>query len=174
MLQLRECGPGQVVFKAGDPAAGVWIVREGRVELSVGTGRRRAVVHLLRPGGGDGDIQLLLGMPLLYTARAVADARCLFLPSASFEQLLATRLPIARRWLSSVAQRLAASQARVFGLLGQSLTAQAARLLAEEADSGRAALPQRTLAAMLGVQRPSLNKVLKDLDSVVTLSVQAA
>jgi Mn-dependent DtxR family transcriptional regulator len=25
-------------------------------------------------------------------------------------------------------------------------------------------LPQRTLAAMLGVQRPSLNKVLKDLE----------
>jgi CRP/FNR family transcriptional regulator, cAMP and macrophage regulator len=103
-------------------------------------------------------------MPLPYTGRAVADARCLFLPSASFEQLLATRMPVARRWLSSVAQRLAASQARVLGLLGRSLTAQAARLLAEEADSGRVGLPQRTLAAMLGVQRPSLNKVLKDLE----------
>jgi CRP-like cAMP-binding protein len=98
------------------------------------------VVHLLRPGDVDGDIQLLLGMPLPYTGRAIADAQYLFLPSASFEQLLATRLPIARRWLSSVAQRLAASQARVLGL------------------------PQRTLAAMRGVQRPSLNKVLKDLE----------
>jgi CRP-like cAMP-binding protein len=29
---------------------------------------------------------------------------------------------------------------------------------------GRVELPQRTLAAMLGVQRPSLNKVLKDLE----------
>lgn len=163
-LQVRECAPGQMVFKAGDPAAGVRIVREGRVELSVGAGRRRAVVHLLRPGDVDGDIQLLLGMPLPYTGRAVADARCLFLSSASFEQLLATRMRVARRWLSSVAQRLAASQARVLGLFGQSLTAQAARLLAEEADSGRVGLPQRTLAAMLGVQRPSLNKVLKDLE----------
>ena len=63
-----------------------------------------------------------------------------------------------------MAQRLAASQARVLGLLGGSLTAQAARLLAEEADDGRVTLPQRTLAAMLGVQRPSLNKVLKDLE----------
>ena len=32
------------------------------------------------------------------------------------------------------------------------------------ADDGRVTLPQRTLAAMLGVQRPSLNKVLKDLE----------
>jgi len=29
---------------------------------------------------------------------------------------------------------------------------------------GRVELPQRTLAAMLGVQRPSLNKVLKNLE----------
>ena len=60
------------------------------------------------------------------------------------------------------AQRLAASQARVLALLGGSLATQAAKLLAEEAVQGRVELPQRTLAAMLGVQRPSLNKVLKD------------
>ena len=33
-----------------------------------------------------------------------------------------------------------------------------------EAVDGRVELPQRTLAAMLGVARPSLNKVLKDLE----------
>jgi CRP-like cAMP-binding protein len=71
---------------------------------------------------------------------------------------------VARRWLSSVAQRLAASQARILALLGGSLTAQAATLLAEEAADGRVEVPQRTLAAMLGVARPSLNKVLKDLE----------
>jgi CRP/FNR family transcriptional regulator, cAMP and macrophage regulator len=164
MLQVREFSPGDVAFRAGDQSGGVWIVRGGRIELSVGAGRHRAVVHLPRPGDVDGDIQLLLGMPPPYTARALADARCLFLASADFEQLLATRPPVARRWLSSVAQRLAASQARVLGLLGGSLTAQTARLLAGEAEDGRVALPQRTLAAMLGAQRPSLNKVLKDLE----------
>jgi CRP/FNR family transcriptional regulator, cAMP and macrophage regulator len=163
-LSVREFGPGGVAFRAGDSAAGVWIVRDGRIELSVGSGRRRAVVHLLRPGDVDGDIQLLLGMPMPYTGRALTDVTCLFLGRDDFEHLLATRPPIARRWLSSVAQRLAASQARVLGLLGGPLTAQAARLLAGEATDGRVTLPQRTLAAMLGVQRPSLNKVLKELE----------
>ena len=149
----------------------MWIVREGRVELSVGSGSRRAVIAMLRPGDVDGDIPLLLAMPMPYTGRALTDARCLYLGSDDFEKLLATRLPIARRWLSSVAQRLAASQARVLGLLGGSLTAQAARLLAEEAEDGRVPLPQRTLAAMLGVQRPSLNKVLKDLEREGLISI---
>jgi CRP-like cAMP-binding protein len=93
----------------------VWIVREGRVELSVGSGSHRAVVAMLRPGDVDGDIPLLLAMPMPYTGRALTDARCLYLGGGDFEQLLTTRPPVARRWLSSVAQRLAASQARVLG-----------------------------------------------------------
>ncbi|SRR5579875_363126 len=163
-LEVRTCRPGAALFHGGEQPPGVWIIRDGRVELSVGSGRRRAVVQLMRPGDVDGDIQLLLEMPLPYTARALSEATCLFLSRQHFEQLLATRPGIARRWLSSVAQRLAASQARILSLLGGSLTAQAARLLAEEAVDGRVELPQRTLAAMLGVARPSLNKVLKDLE----------
>ena len=163
MLAVRRSAPGSVLFSGGQ-ATGVWIVRDGRIELSVGSGRRRAVVQLLRPGDVDGDIQLLLEMPLPYTGRALSEVTCLFLARDGFEQLLASHPAIARRWLSSVAQRLAASQARILALLGGSLTAQAAGLLAEESVDGRVELPQRTLAAMLGVARPSLNKVLKDLE----------
>ena len=50
------------------------------------------------------------------------------------------------------------------GLLGRSLVEQTSRLLLDEQHDGRVPLPQRTLAAMLGVQRPSLNKILKDLE----------
>jgi CRP/FNR family transcriptional regulator, cAMP and macrophage regulator len=163
-LAVRTFPPGSILFASGDQAPGVWIVREGLIELSVGAGRRRAVVQLLRPADVDGDIQLLLEMPLPYTGRALSGVTCLFLARDDFEQLLATHPAIARRWLSSVAQRLAASQARILALLGGSLTAQAARLLAEESADGRVELPQRTLAAMLGVARPSLNKVLKELE----------
>jgi CRP-like cAMP-binding protein len=163
-LEVRAFRPGSVLFNGGEATPGVWIARDGRIELSVGSGRRRAVVQLLRPGDVDGDIQLLLEMPLPYTGRAVSEVTSLFLAQEDFENLLATHPAIARRWLSSVAQRLAASQARILALLGGSLASQTASLLEEEAVEGRVELPQRTLAAMLGVQRPSLNKVLKDLE----------
>jgi CRP/FNR family transcriptional regulator, cAMP and macrophage regulator len=108
-LSVREFGVGGVVFKAGGPTVGVWIVRDGSVELFVGSGRRRAVVHLLRPGDVDGDIQMLLGRDLSYTGRVLSGVTCLFPGRDDFEKLLATGLPLARRWLPSVAQRLAAS-----------------------------------------------------------------
>ncbi|GGM62876.1 transcriptional regulator [Longimycelium tulufanense] len=163
-LKQHRVERGTLLFQGGQPAAGVWIVREGRVELSVGSGRRRAVVGVLRPGDVDGDISLLLDMPLPYSARVLDDATLLSLTASDFEHLLATSLPIARRWLSSVASRLAASQGRLLGLLGRSLTAQVAQLLLDEAVDGQVPLPQRTLAAMLGAQRPSLNKILKELE----------
>src|SRR5262245_51181222 len=121
-LRTREAEPGEVVFASDHPATGVWIIRHGRVELSVGSGRQRAVVALLHPGDVDDDIQLLVRMNPPYTARARALSTLLFLSRADSEALLATRPAIARRWLYSVARRVAASQDRIFGLLGRTLT----------------------------------------------------
>ncbi|MGH3393028.1 MAG: Crp/Fnr family transcriptional regulator, partial [Actinomadura sp.] len=131
-------------------------------------------VHLLRPGDVDGDIQQLLDKPMPYTARALDDATCLFLPRDDYERMLATHPAIARRWLSSIAQRLAASQERILGLLGRTLTQQLAALLLDEAEDDIIPLPQRTIAAMLGVQRPSLNKILKELERTGTIEIRYA
>jgi CRP-like cAMP-binding protein len=171
-LEAVRFAAGAVVFPGGQRQRGVWIVRSGTVELAVGSGRRRAIVQLLRAGDVDGDIQLVLGMPPPYTARAMVDSECLFIPAGSFERLLVEHPAISRRWLTSVAGRLASSQARLLGLLGRSLPEQVARLLLDESVDGLVPFAQRTLAAMLGVQRPSLNKVLKDFerDGVVELS----
>jgi CRP-like cAMP-binding protein len=155
---------GTVVFAAGRRPAGVWIVRTGQIELSVGSGRRRAVVHVLRVGDVDGDIELLLGMPMPYTARTLTNTTVLHLSAADFDAVVQRSPAIARRWMSSIALRLAASQARILALLGRSLTEQVARLLLDEATGGTVELTQRTMAAMLGAQRPSLNKILKELE----------
>lgn len=174
-LTQRRLERGAVVFHGGQSAVGVWIVQQGRVELSVGSGRRRTVVQVLRPGDVDGDIQLLLEMPMPYDAHVLDEATILSLTAADFEHLLATSPPITRRWMSSIAERLAASQNRVLGLLGHTLTQQVARLLLDEgAPVGQVALPQRTLAAMLGVQRPSLNKILKELERDGLIAVRYA
>lgn len=157
-LDARDLPAGSVLLSAGRAPDGVWILRRGSVELAVGSGRRRAVIGMMRPGDVDGDISLLLDMPPPYTARAVTDSACLFLPAASFERLLAERPTITRRWLSSVAQRQAASQQRLVGLLGRSLPEQTATLLCDEAQDGAVVLSQQILAAMLGVRRSSLNR----------------
>lgn len=161
-LETRAIAPGGVLFGAGVGPVGVRLLRSGHVELSVGSGRKeRAVLTVLREGDVDGDIAMLLKMPPPYTARALDQVNCLYLSPEAFERLLASQGQLARRWLTSVASRLANSQNRLVGLLGGSLTAQTARLLVDEADAtGSISLSQATVAAMLGAQRPSVNKVL--------------
>src|SRR2546425_30813 len=79
------------------------------------------------------DEPLLLDQPVPYAARAVPNGSCRYLGRTAFDQLLADRPELARRWTASVTQRLAAGQARVVALLGQPLIRQAARLLLDEA-----------------------------------------
>lgn len=163
-LQPRNVASGTVLFAASTGPAGVWLIRSGLVELAIGAGRKRAILAVLRPGDVDGDIPMLLGMPPPYTARALEPVDCLYLAPGDFERLLAGHGQLARRWLTSVAARLAQSQNRLIGLLGANLTAQTARLLLDETDEhGRITLSQATIAAMLGARRPSVNKVLGDL-----------
>lgn len=173
-LAAKQFDSGTVLFAAGEQPAGVWIVRQGLIELAVGSGRRRVVVDVLRAGDVDGDIPLLLAMPMAYTARALGEATCLYLDRPAFEHLLATRPNIARRWLSSVAQRVSAGQARLVAMLGRPLPAQVAQLLLDEALDGSVPLAQRTLAAMLGVQRPSLNKILKEFERQGLIAIRYA
>jgi len=173
-LATRELVPGEVLFAAGQASPGVWIVRQGQIELAVGSGRRRSVVAVLRAGDVDGDIPLLLDMPLAYTARALTESTCLYLDRPAFEHLLASRPAIARRWLSSVAQRVSSGQSRLIAMLGRPLPAQVAQLLLDEADEGSVQLAQRTVAAMLGVQRPSLNKILKDFERDGLIAIRYA
>ncbi|WP_181698105.1 Crp/Fnr family transcriptional regulator [Nocardia sp. GTS18] len=100
---------GSSLFVAGAAPEGVWFVRQGLIELSVGSAQEQTVIDVLRPGDLDGDLALLLETPPPYTARARTDSRCLFLPAAAFDALLADHPDISRRWLTSVAKRLESS-----------------------------------------------------------------
>lgn len=173
-LARREFQQGSVLFAQAAPPAGVWIVQRGSVELAVRSGRRRAVVALLRPGDVEGDVTLVVGKPPPYTARAREPTVCLFLDAADFGRLLRRHPAIAQRWLTSCAIRLARSHSRILELLEGSLRQRVARLLLDEAVEGHVPLPQRTLAAMLGVHRQSFNKVLKDLEAQRAIAVAYA
>lgn len=160
-LQVHQLQQGQLVSRAGEDPTAVCIVRDGRLELSVSGSMGRVVIQALHPGSIDGDIQLILGMPMPYDTRASIASTCLLLRCSDFEHLLARHPQLSRRWLTSVAQRLAHSHSRLTSLLGEPLEVQVARLLLAESVDNVVALPQITVAALLGVRRPSVNRVLR-------------
>lgn len=152
---------GQTLFEKGKESPGVWILQSGLIELVVGRPDHQSVVQLLRPGDVEGDVFLATDQPTRYSARALTDTVLLYFTSDAWRKLLEEHPAIGLRWLSYCAQRVASSQTRLLELLTLSLAQKVARLLHDEAVDGEIRLPQRTLAAMLAVGRPTLNRILK-------------
>lgn len=157
---------GTFVFRQGDQAARVHVVRTGTVELCCNLAGRRATLQILQPGDVFGDVPAFLEQPEPFDARAIEDCTVLSLDADSLFKLLQTRPLVARRWFVSMAERMAALQQRLIDLLSGGLEAQLASLLLRQADrTGQVTMTQADLAAMLGVQRSSVQRVLKDLQT---------
>lgn len=157
---------GTFVFREGQEAAKVHVLRTGTVELSRVINGRRVTLQTLRPGDVFGDVPVFLGEPEPFDARAVEDCTALVLDAEALFSLLQTRPLVARRWFVSMAERMAGLQNRLTDLLSGGIEAQLASLLLREADAaGRVQITQANLASMLGVQRSSAQRVLKSLET---------
>lgn len=164
---------GTFVFRRGELPANVHIVRTGTVELSREVNGRRVTLQILRPGDVFGDVPAFLGDADVFDARAIEDCTILSLDAEGLFTLLQTRPLIARRWFVSLAERMAGLQNRLIDLLAGGIEAQLASILLREADeSGWVRTTQGTLAAMLGVQRSSVQRVLKQLESAQLIELQ--
>lgn len=157
---------GSFVFHQGDQAARVHVLRRGSIELSHQVAGRRVVVQLLQPGDVFGDVPLLLGEPEPFDARAVRDSTLLSLDAATFLHLLSARPALMRRWMVSLAERMSGLQQRLMVVLGGDLEARTAAALLARADAdGSVTMSQAQLAGLLGAQRTSVQRVLKQLEA---------
>ena len=162
-LSTVKFARGDVVFVADQMSSAVWVVRSGSIGLFAGAGTERVILSILRPGDLDGDVSMLLGMPQPYSGEALEDSICHRLDGDLFGKLFGQHPELARRWLIAVASRLATSQQRLVDLLGVPLARQVARVILDEAVDDELPYSQATVAALLGARRPSVNKVVSDL-----------
>ncbi len=157
---------GTFVFRQGDDAARIHVVRTGTVELSRVINGRRVALQILRPGDVFGDVSAFLGEPEPFDARAVEDCAILSLDATVLFAMLRTRPQVAHRWIVSLAERMAGLQQRLGDLLAGNLEAQLASVLLRESTGGCAVtLTQDQLAEMLGAARTSVQRVLKQLEA---------
>jgi len=157
---------GTFVFRRGDPAARIHVVRSGTIELSRTVSGRRVMLQLLHPGDVFGDVPAFLGDVEPFDARATEDSTLLSMDTEGLFALLQTRPQVARRWFISMAERMAGLQGRLVDLLAGGLESQIASILLREADDdGVVSLTHGQLGELLGVPRASAQRVLKSLES---------
>jgi CRP-like cAMP-binding protein len=144
----------------------VRILRSGSVELTRDLGGKSSVIQILQPGSVFGDVPLFLRTGVPTEARAIVDSVVLSIDSVTLFGLLGRRPMLARRWLVSIAGRVAELQDRVSDLLVGGLDRQVASwLLRETKSDGYVAVSQLTLARLLGARRTSVNQSLRRLEA---------
>lgn len=155
---------GRTLYKKNQPLSGMWILRSGCIEIYEGRGRDRHVVGLVKPGQVLGDVYLILDELPPLNARTVEETQALFIAADDFKHLVSAYPNLCVAWLATFAARLSETRGRVLDILPRDLHERLARLLIQESVDHEIRLPQETIGAMLGVRRPSINKVLKEFE----------
>lgn len=156
------------LYRAGDPADGLYIVLAGRVRVSRESVAHVELLHAENVGGVLGEIPVFGGGPFPATATAQTTTRCAHLPLAAVERLLTDDPAFVRFALARLAERSRALLSRIDALTATTITARVADYVlarAREASGAPFALgiSQEELAAELGTAREVIVRALRAL-----------
>lgn len=149
---------GQVLFRRGTPSTGFYMVREGRMQLSVSNSEGVVkVVEILSPGSAFGHAVMFLREPYPVDATALADTRLVFVPVGAVDRVLDEDPSMARIMLASMAKRL---QSKVQDIAMLSLQSASQRIVAYILGAVEAGPRPLTEAVSASVELPALKQVL--------------
>jgi CRP-like cAMP-binding protein len=165
--------PDAVLFRTGDACDGCYHVVEGLLKVTVVLpSRRERILAILGPGGFVGELSLMDGAPRSASVIAIKAAKLYFITRAAFDAFGAAHPEIFRHIADLLARRLRDNSATL-AMSSLSIKARAARALLSLAEAfgkdvgaGRILIRQKVsqgdLAAMAGIARENLSRILQD------------
>jgi CRP-like cAMP-binding protein len=164
----------QVLFTAGDPGDGCYRIEQGLLKVGVvsPSGGER-ILAILGPGAIVGELAILDAQPRSASVTAARDSELSFISRTAFEGVAQAHPDIYRHVVTLLARRLRDTNAVVAAMSFLSLkgrVAQALLSLAEafgnDVGSGRILIRQKVtqadLAAMAGIARENVSRILND------------
>jgi len=133
----RRFAPDGVLFIAGAPSRGLFVILEGAVRVVRTRGGRQHVIHLEGPGGTLGEVPLYVGGGYPATAIASAPTRCAVISRETLDTMIASDPRLAWRLLERLATRVRGLVDRIDALATQDVASRlAAYLLARAGTDG--------------------------------------
>lgn len=164
----RRFAEGEVIWRAGTAARGLFVLLEGRVRVVRVNGGRQHVVHTETRGATMGEVPLFSGGT--YPATAIADAPALFLvlDRSAVEAAMAEDPRLALALLERLARRVRTLIGRLDAYAAQTVKSRLAeRIVArqQEGSEGPVTLgaTQADVAEEIGTVREVVVKTLREL-----------
>jgi CRP/FNR family transcriptional regulator len=167
----------QTLFVAGDEGDGCYRVEEGLLKASIGApaGGER-ILAILGPGSVVGELSMIDGGPRSASVTALRESKLSFVGRTAFEAFGQVRPDLYRHLATLLAQRLRDTDEALVATNFLSVKGRVARALLSIAEAfghdvgqGRIVIRQKVsqsdLAAMAGVARENVSRVLNDWTS---------
>ena len=103
---LVEFRKGQFVFKSGDLGTDMFVINEGKVEVTDFGKAGDRTVAILEKGDFFGEMSILEGVPRSASVRAVTDVKLVRIDGTTFTQLLRSQPEVAVRIMRKLSGRL--------------------------------------------------------------------
>ena len=170
----RVVSSGTVLFSAGEPSRGLYIVESGQVRIyRVNAEGREQVLHVEGAGRPVAELPLFDGGVYPASAITVEHSTMLFLPREEFEQLYRDNPDVAQAIIRGLGRRLRHMVQLAETLAFRDVAARLALLLATYADRLGVTTPdgveltldrtQEEIALEIGAARESVSRGLKQL-----------
>jgi CRP/FNR family transcriptional regulator len=162
----RQCARGEIVFSEGDPGNGFYVVIDGQVKIyKLSPEGKEQILHIIGPGEPFGEVAVFAGRSFPANAEAIEACRLLFLPRASFVELIRRNPSLAMNMLAVLSRRLRQFTLQVENLSLKEVPGRLASYLlvlsAEQEDAGSVKLPisKGQLASLLGTIPETLSRI---------------
>ncbi|MGB9753522.1 MAG: Crp/Fnr family transcriptional regulator [Roseiflexus castenholzii] len=168
---------GEMLFLAGDPSPGLYVLLSGRVRLSrLSPGGREQVIHIVEPGHHFNSAPVFDGGPCPVNAAAQTDIIALLFPGDRLRALILEHPVVALRLLADSCGYLRRLVDLVDDLALTTVQGRLARLLLTQAEAGERGvvqpLTQSEMAARLGTVREMVGRSLKTFEAMGLIRIE--
>jgi len=166
----------EVIYREGEPATELFIVRRGQVKLTVaGPSHRRGLIGLVGPNQVFGEPGIIDHGPRAMNAEAMIDCELLGMRTADFWETVEANPELARRVIELMGERLRRADRMTQDLIFYDAPTRLARKLVDLADDYGEShgagieisvrMTQGEFAQMLGMSRPNVNRLIAEFES---------
>jgi CRP/FNR family transcriptional regulator len=166
---------GQFVYMQGDRADTVYVLKQGRIKLSVlSESGKEFAIDIIQPGEIFGEFALLDESARSNMAQALDDVKMLVFGKRDFTRLLETRVKLAMNYIRLVGERRRRMEKKLSDITAKDVAARVCELLHELSTSAAPSanggveslvpLTHQDVASLIGAARQTTTSVLNDLE----------
>lgn len=183
VVRERSFRKNEVIFHAQEPGSALFIIKRGRVKVSMDDRQGREIIlRVLEAGDFFGEMSLLDGEPRSATVTALEPCQALVLFREQFLKFISNHPEVVMKMLTTLSRRLRKADEKISRLVFADAYEKVASALMDIVEEKKIALnigaeiplslTRKELADMVGISRETLTRVLADFQRAGLVRVE--